>query len=284
MKPRRDGPHRARFERPAGRAQAPAHAPRERPPPARDARPVQTPTGNVERIHGHRAGLAVLARRPEDVVRVACVRELVREVKEALGARADRTSISVLPEREIERIAHTTQHEGLCLEARARRWASPQQLGDLLVRERGVAVALDRVRNSYNIGAILRSAAFFGVDAVLLGAPAPHPGLDPNAVRVAEGGAEHLVFSRTTDLADTLQRLRARGVSIVGTDGAADESALQRRWVRPAVVVLGNEREGLGPRVRAQCDALVAIPGTGAVESLNVGVAAGILIAQITRR
>jgi TrmH RNA methyltransferase len=226
----------------------------------------------------------VLAKRPGDVLRVACVRELVRDVEEVLGEHAEETSIAVLPEREIERVARSAQHEGLCLEARARRWASPQELADLLVRERGVAIALDRVRNSYNIGAILRSAAFFGVDAVLLGAPAPHPGLDPNAVRVAEGGAEHLVFARTTDLADTLHRLRARGIEVVGTDGAAEESALERRFKRPTIVVMGNEREGLGPRVRAQCDALVAIPGTGAVESLNVGVAAGILIAQITRR
>jgi TrmH RNA methyltransferase len=230
-----------------------------------------------------RAGLAVLAKRPEDVLRVACVRELVPDVEDALAAHAKEIGVGVLDARGIERLAHSVQHEGLCLEARARRWATPHELGDLLVKEKGVAVALDRVRNSYNIGAILRSAAFFGVDAVLLGAPAPHPGLDPNAIRVAEGGAEHVVLARTTDLADTLARLRARGVSVVGTDGAAETSVLEHRFERPSVVVLGNEREGLGPRVRAHCDAVVAIRGSGAVESLNVGVAAGIVIAQLTR-
>ncbi len=140
------------------------------------------------------------------------------------------------------------------------------------------------MRNSYNIGAVLRSAAFFGVDAILLGAPAPHPGLDPNAIRVAEGGAEHVLAARTTDLADTLVRLRARGVKVYGADGHADADALATRFERPAILVMGNEREGLGPRVRAQCDAIVAIGGAGRVESLNVGVAAGILIAQLTRR
>lgn len=236
-----------------------------------------------ERIHGFRAGLAVLAKRPKDVLRIACVREIVGDVEEALGEHAKELSVGVLDAHGIERLAHTAQHEGLCLEARARHWASPQELADLLVRVKGVAVALDRVRNSYNIGAILRSAAFFGVDAILLGAPAPHPGLDPNAIRVAEGGAEHIVLARTTDLADTLARLRSRGVSVVGTDGAAETSVLDHRFTRPSLVVLGNEREGLSPRVRAQCDAVVAIRGSGAVESLNVGVAAGILIAQLTR-
>lgn len=238
----------------------------------------------MERLHGYRAGLAVLATRPDDVIRIACVREIVEEVERMLGDRADDVSIGVLPDRDIEKLAHSNQHEGLVLEARARRWATPQDLGELLTKERGVAVALDRVRNSYNIGAVIRTAAFFGVDAILLGAPAPHPGLDPNAVRVAEGGVEHLVMARTTDLADTLSRLRARGVKVFGADGHADADALGYDFGRPAVLVMGNEREGLGPRVRAQCDAIVAIRGSGAVESLNVGVAAGVLIAQLASR
>ena len=90
---------------------------------------------------------------------------------------------------ELNRIAESTHHEGLCVAARPRRWLSTADLADALARTKGTAVALDRVRNPYNIGAILRSAAFFGVDAVLLGTPAPHPGLAPAAVQVAEGGA-----------------------------------------------------------------------------------------------
>jgi tRNA G18 (ribose-2'-O)-methylase SpoU len=120
------------------------------------------------------------------------------------------------------------------------------------------------------------------VDAALLGAPAPHPGLDPNAIRVAEGGVEHLVVARTTDLADTLTRLRARGVKVFGADGQGETSALGFGFPRPALVVLGNEATGMAPRVRAQCDDILAIRGSGAVESLNVGVAAGVLIAQLT--
>ena len=151
------------------------------------------------------------------------------------------------------------------------------------MKGRGAAVALDRVRNPYNIGAILRSAAFFGVDVALLGAPAPHPALPADAVRVAEGGVEHLALSRTTDLADTLQRLRAKGVRVVGADGASRVSVVGYAFARPTVLVLGHEREGLSERVRTQCDAVVAIPGTGAVESLNVAVAAGVMIAELVR-
>lgn len=251
----------------------------------------------VERIHGHRAAMAVLEKRPDDVIRVACTREHLAAVEHALGKR--KTHVGLLSESEVEKLAGSKNAEGLCLEAKERPWLSPQELVDLmtnrplatggrLVRPQrslgtdgGVALALDRVRNSYNIGAILRSAAFFGVDACILGAPAPHPGLDPNAIRVAEGGCEHIALSRTTDLADTLGRLRRRGVTIFGTDGHADTDAMTFDFPRPSVVVMGNEREGLGARIRAQCDTVLAIRGTGAVESLNVGVAAGVLIARL---
>jgi TrmH RNA methyltransferase len=155
-------------------------------------------------------------------------------------------------------------------------------LADTLTAKRGIAVAFDRVRNPYNIGAVLRTAAFFGVDAALLGTPAPHPALPPQAVRVAEGGAEHLALCRTTDLADTLSRLRSRGVLVIGAEdyGTSTVSAVAQK--RPLVLVLGHEREGLSERVRAQCDALVAIKGSGHVRSLNVSIAASILIAQLT--
>jgi tRNA G18 (ribose-2'-O)-methylase SpoU len=146
-----------------------------------------------------------------------------------------------------------------------------------------VGVALDRVRNPYNVGAVLRTAAFLGIDAAILGALAPHPALAPAAVRVAEGGAEHVVLARTTDLAETLSRLRARGVRVVGADSRASESAFSFAYSRPLVLVVGNEREGMGERVRKACDAVVAILGTGAVESLNVAVAAGLLMAEATR-
>jgi tRNA G18 (ribose-2'-O)-methylase SpoU len=256
--------------------------PRGKRPEAREHAPHgRDRESDVERIHGLRAGLAVLSTRPTDVIRVACVPELEDEVRQAFGRHADEVGVGVLADHEVERLAFTKQHEGLVLEARARSWVSPRDLGDVLAKSGGTAIALDRVRNAYNIGAILRSAAFFGIDVAILGAPAPHPGLEPNAIRVAEGGVEHLAMSRTTDLADTLARLRTRGVKVYGADGHADADALSFPFAFPAVLVMGNEREGLGPRVRAQCDAILAIRGTGAVESLNVGVAAGVLISRL---
>jgi RNA methyltransferase, TrmH family len=237
-----------------------------------------------EILFGLRASIAICEKRPDDVIRLGFSGDVEREVKNVIRALAKRNvECRAMSNKELDRVAGNSHHEGVVLEAKPRRWASGQELADLLLKRKGTAVALDRVRNPFNIGAILRSAAFFGVDAMLLGAPAPHPGLDPAAVRVAEGGAEHLVVSRTTDLADTLGRIRSKGIRVIGADGAADADAMTTRVGRPAILVLGNEREGLGPRIRAHCDSIVAIRGTGAVESLNVGVAAGVLIAALTR-
>jgi RNA methyltransferase, TrmH family len=241
----------------------------------------EKPAGEV--TFGLRAGLALFARRPGDILRVAASRAVRAETTELARWAASRgVPFTEREDAELARLAETDLHEGLCILARPRRWAPIAELAGALARG-GVGIALDRVRNPYNVGAVLRTAAFLGVDAAILGAPAPHPALAPAAVRVAEGGAEHLLLARTTDLAETLSRLRARGVRIVGADSHAPESAFAFSFPRPLALVVGNEREGLGERVRKECDAVVAIVGTGAVESLNVAVAAGLLMAEAVR-
>lgn len=256
--------------------------------PARtDAEPPRREHRNgdgAELTLGLRSGLALFSARQDDVLRIAHTRTVRGEIGDLVRfAASRRIPCDELSDAEIERFAESNQCEGLCVVARPRRWASMHDLADHLVRTRGIAIALDRVRNPYNVGAIVRSAAFFGIGATLLGAPAPHPGLAPTAVRVAEGGADFVRLARTTDLADTLSRLSRRGVHVVGADMSGALDVRSYTFPRPTVIVIGNEREGLDGRVRTQCEALVAIRGTGHLESLNVSVAAGVLFAAATR-
>lgn len=246
--------------------------------------PPTRPADANEIVYGLRAGLAVFERRPETIVRIAYHREIRRHLSNLeRWATAQRIPGVEMTDDELSRISGAKNHEGLCLEVTPRSWLSPQALADTLVRTKGTAIALERIRNPYNIGAILRSAAFFGIDAALLGAPAPHPGLPADAVRVAEGGAEQLEFARTTDLPDTLARMRARGITVVGAESEATVNAIGLTYARPIVVVLGHEREGLSERAKAACDMLVAIPGLTSVRSLNVSVAASVLFAEVVR-
>jgi RNA methyltransferase, TrmH family len=237
-----------------------------------------------ELVCGLHAGLAVFQRRRDDILRVGFSRDVRSEIGDLVRfVTSRRLPCEELPDKALDRMMESTHHEGLVLVTRPRHWTAAKQLADVLLQTGGAAIALDRVRNPHNVGAVLRSSAYFGFQAALLGTPAPHPGLPPAAVRVSEGGAEHLLLSRTTDLADTLARLRARGVRVIGADARADASADRFVFLRPLVLVLGNEREGLGDRIRAQCDALVAIRGAGTLDSLNVAVAAGVLMAAVMR-
>ncbi len=240
-------------------------------------------------LYGLRSGLAVFERRRQDIRRIGFDPALRAELPELLRwAASAGVPCREEDERELGLRAQSNQHEGLVLDVLPRRWLPAKELATV-ARASGLIVALDRVRNPQNIGALLRSAAFFGAKAVVLGAPAPHPGLPPFALRVAEGGAEHLALCRTTDLADTLGRLKSQGVFIIGADahatGGLETIELPTGPEAPAcVLVLGHEREGLGPRIKAQCSSLVAIQGSGALESLNVAVAAGVLLADLWRR
>jgi len=236
-------------------------------------------SAGVEIVYGLRAAIAVLETRRGDVEGAAYSRDAKRELEAHLG------KISAREEKPdaLARLAKTQNHEGVVLFTKPRRYLAQGDLAELLVRAKGTAVALDRVRNAYNIGAIVRTAAFFGVDAMIMGAPAPHPGLAPDAVRVAEGGAEHVAIARTTDLVDTLSRLKKRGVAIIGADGKSDTDAATFRFTKPCVLVVGHEREGLGERVRGICDSIIAIRGSGTVESLNVAVATSVLVSLMIR-
>jgi TrmH RNA methyltransferase len=237
-------------------------------------------------LYGLRSGIAVFERRRRDIRRIGFDASLRAELTE-LASWAAQSGVPCRPEdeRELAARAQSSQHEGLVLDVVPRRWLPAKDLASLLAKEPGIVVALDRVRNPQNVGAVLRSAAFFGAKAAVLGAPAPHPGLPPFALRVSEGGAEHLELCRTTDLADTLGRLKAGGVQVVGADAHAKGGLGALLPTRGSVVlVLGHEREGLGPRIKAQCDSLVSVEGSGALESLNVAVAAGVLLSQLFQR
>lgn len=245
----------------------------------RPPRPAPREAGEL--VYGLRAALAAFAARPDEITALHVDPASAREADALLRWAASRElRVNRVTARELTALCGTDLHEGLCVTTRPRRWMAPNALQALL-RADGLAVALDRVRNPYNVGSVLRSAAFFGVDAAILGAQAPHPALAPMAARVAEGGAERLSLCRTTDLADTLGRLRASGVRVLGAEAGGDTPHTALTFDGPSVLVLGHEREGLSPRVRALCDGRVSIAGTGLVESLNVGVAAGVLLAAL---
>ena len=168
-------------------------------------------------------------------------------------------------------------HQGLYLEA------DPLTAPDLdALPDEALVLALDQITDPHNVGAIVRTAAAFGVDAILT--TARH---SPNATGVmaksASGGLEHVPLVIVRNLAEALIALGERGFQRIGldSDAATDLDSVEPR--RPSVVVLGAEGKGLRQRTRDCCDVLARIAFSGEIRSLNVSNAAAVTLYALTR-
>lgn len=236
-------------------------------------------------VCGLHASLAVLQHRPDAIRRVYYAESRRHEVGALLKHTATlrRPYNEVTPD-ELEAIAGTVHHEGVVVVADPVSFVPLDRLLAALPRD-GFVVALDGVGNPHNVGAILRSAAWFGAAGLILPLEDPRQAaLSPAAVRVARGGAEVVPVVGVQNLAHALRDLAQAGVTRVAAEAGTGGSPLEGEPLpRPCCLVLGSEDQGLTPAVRLACDRRVSIPGSGAVDSLNVSVAAGILLASLAR-
>jgi TrmH RNA methyltransferase len=148
-------------------------------------------------------------------------------------------------------------------------------------------LVLDRIGNAHNLGAIARTAAFLGVARIVIPDHVSAARPSDSAHRVAEGGFEFLEVWQAKDLVAFARELAAAGYDVVGAatrGGRADAPREKTKERKPLALFLGNEEYGLAPDVATACTRLVTIPGSGKVESLNVSVAAAILLWELLAR
>ena len=183
----------------------------------------------------------------------------------------------------LDGLAGHGRHQGVvALVAEAKRSHS---LDDTLDAVTGppLILVLDGIQDPHNLGACLRVADAAGVSAVV--APKDRAvGLNATAAKVASGAAETVPYFPVTNLARTLRELKERNIWIVGTDEDAKDDLFTADFPEAVAWVLGAEGEGLRRLTREHCDFLVRIPMQGVVESLNVSVAAGIVLFESVRR
>jgi RNA methyltransferase, TrmH family len=246
------------------------------------------PPRDEQTVYGVKACLALLERRPQDVLRIYHAPALRGELGPHLSAAAARH----LPYRELDaealaKVAGSPHHEGLVLSAAPLRYRA---LEPGLARRGGSAalwLALDGVENPHNLGALVRTAAFFGLTGVLAAGAAPEEKLNAAVLRVSEGGAEHVPLFAAPALPDALRILREAGCRVLGLETDAAQpfaQALEDGLARgPLALVLGAERAGLSAPVRRACDGLCVLEGGGPLPSLNVSVAAGVALALALR-
>ena len=146
-----------------------------------------------------------------------------------------------------------------------------------------LVLALDGVTDPHNLGAILRSAAAFGVRAVLVPRDGSAP-LNDAAVRASAGAVAHVPLVRVTNLGRALRQLKDQGFWVVGTDAAQGEDLWTADLDGGLVVVLGAEGKGMRPGISKACDRHLHLSMDGPISSLNVSVMAGIVVSEIARR
>jgi TrmH RNA methyltransferase len=231
------------------------------------------------KVAGLRAVEALFAARPHAVRRLFFTREMAGAAKPICAALARaRRPFRQVGDEELSRIAGTMHTGGIVAIAAPLAMRAPSS-ADIAAwaAERAPLLVLDGVANPHNFGAILRSAAFLGVRHVVLSERPEQAVPSEAALRVAAGGLEHVVLWRPPALAPFLRPLKARYRTIAASPRGLPLARLPGDR-RPTALVLGNEETGLSPAVARECEQAVAIAGSGKVESLNVSVAAAILI------
>lgn len=147
----------------------------------------------------------------------------------------------------------------------------------------GLILAADHITDEGNLGAMIRAAAFFGAAGLIL--PKDRSaGLSNRVTKRSAGASLLLPVARVVNLPRTLDELNREGFWIVGAAGEAKTDVYAFDWNRHTVLVMGREDRGLTPNVRSRCHELVTVPGSGRVESLNVAVATGVILAEIQRQ
>jgi 23S rRNA (guanosine2251-2'-O)-methyltransferase len=177
------------------------------------------------------------------------------------------------------------QHQGIVAYASAKQYAT---LDDIfrLPADRGqvpLYLVLDGVEDPRNLGAILRTADAAGVHGVVI-PERRAAGLTETVAKTAAGALEHVPVVKVTNIANTLEAFKKAGVWIAGAEAGGDMLYWEADLARPTALVLGGEDRGVRRLVRERCDYLVSLPLLGSISSLNVSVAAGILLYEALRQ
>jgi 23S rRNA (guanosine2251-2'-O)-methyltransferase len=239
----------------------------------------------VDRIYGINAVSEALKARGRKFEYVAVARErhdtrVQRIVEEC---RRNGVSVRFVPRDELERLAGNGAHQGVVAVTSAKHYADAE---DVLSRKRGryaLVVVLDGVEDPHNLGAIVRTADGAGVDGILI-PERRAAGVTATVAKASAGATEHVPMAKITNVARALEELKAAGLWTFGLDERATQLYDQVDYRVDCAVVLGAEGRGLHELVRKRCDVLVKIPMAGQVPSLNVSVAAGVVLYEVARQ
>jgi TrmH RNA methyltransferase len=236
------------------------------------------------RIYGLNACLAAFKKRPDSIRKLWLLESRIPKLTALLAfCVKNKIGYNVVENEDLEKLTVSAHHEGVCLallpqqEPALSTWLMTVATGPCLM------IWLDGVGNPHNLGAIMRSAAHFGVNAILL----PKQSSLTNsgaAARVAEGAAEYVPLVRLGRSENAIEQLQAAGFELITTVVRGGSNVFKTDWPRRCVLVMGAEQAGVEAELLAASKHRLEIPGTGYVDSLNVSAATAVLLAEWRRR
>jgi 23S rRNA (guanosine2251-2'-O)-methyltransferase len=236
----------------------------------------------------HAVKEALEANRAFDRIVIARGRQDTRVEAIVQLARQKNVSVRFEDRSQLDRLADSKDHQGIVGLVAARVAASLEDILDAANKgagrgEKGLIVLLDGVEDPHNLGAIIRSALAAGAHGVVI-PERRAAGLTDTVARSSAGAIAHLPVAKVTNLARTMEKLKEAGYWLVGLDERADKNYTEVDYNSPTGIVLGGEGQGLHELTRKRCDFVVSLPTTGPVKSLNVSVAAGVILFEVLRQ
>ncbi len=226
----------------------------------------------------HPVGEALRGKRPLDRVLVAKGAGGPRLQEIIDLARQAGVPVRFEPRNALDRLAGSPAHQGVVALGAAQRYADLDQAAT-----GQMVVVLDGVEDPHNLGAIIRTAHAAGAASVII-PERRAAGVTDVVAKAAAGALEHLPVARVTNINRALEDLHERGFHLYGLDERGDRDYDRVDYEEPAAFVLGGEGKGLHEQVRKHCDVLLRIPMAGKISSLNVSVAAGVVLFEWARR
>lgn len=198
----------------------------------------------------------------------------------ALGIRPEKTE-----RKKLERMADGKNHQGIVVAVELPAMRSEDQLKQDVeaLSENAFYLILDQVQDPHNLGACLRTADAVGAHGIIV-TKDNAAGITPTVCKVASGAAETVPVYQVTNLARVLRWMKEQNIWIMGTAGEAEQTIYDMKLDMSLAIVMGTEGSGMRHLTRQHCDFLVKIPMVGQVESLNVSVAAGVLMYEVYRQ
>lgn len=233
-------------------------------------------------IHAVEEALAARGRAFEYVA-VAAGRGDARLQKIAELCRSAGVAVRTMPRDQLTRLANTAAHQGVVAVTAEKQYGD---LDDLLKNKRGpfsFLIVLDGVEDPHNLGAIIRTAEGAGADGIVI--PERRAvGVTATVVKASAGASEYLPIAKVTNLSRAIEEIKSHNIWTVGLDERGGQSYDQIDYNMDCALILGAEGHGLHQHIRKKCDYLVSIPMQGKIASLNVSVAAGIVMYEVARQ